>query len=205
MAFDGVTGAPLRGTIERTASGSFFAAMTGLHEGLFAHAYVRALYVVAGLTGAGLIATGLVRWSVKRRSADSSRHLGHTAVDVLNLGTIIGLPIGIAGYFWSNRLLPLDTPARAAWEVHTLFIVWGLTYLYAATRARKRAWGEMCAFAAAMFCLLPVLNALTTDRHVGTTIRQGDWGLAGFDISTAVVGLFFAALVRATWRERKAA
>lgn len=29
------------------------------------------------------------------------------AVDVLNLGTIIGLPIGIAAYFWANRLLPV--------------------------------------------------------------------------------------------------
>jgi len=41
--------------------------MLGLHEGLFAGPLLRALYVLSGLLGAAMIATGLVLWSVKRR------------------------------------------------------------------------------------------------------------------------------------------
>ncbi len=30
---------------------------------------------------------------------------------------------------------------------------------------------------------MPVVNALTTDRHLLNTLRAGDWVLAGFDLT----------------------
>jgi len=165
--------------------------LIGLHEGFFARSYLRFLYVVGGLAGTALIGTGLVLWSVRRKSAP---------VDVLNLATIIGLPIGIAAYFWANRLLPLDMGRRGDWEVNVMFITWAVTFLYALVRSHTRAWFEMCAFGAAAYGLIPVLNALTTDRHLGVTVPAGDWALAGFDLSALAVGIFFAAMA---WMVRR--
>ncbi len=66
--FDGVSGALLaeQPALSSTAKG-FREVMLGLHEGLFAGPLLRALYVLSGLLGAAMIATGLVLWSVKRR------------------------------------------------------------------------------------------------------------------------------------------
>jgi uncharacterized iron-regulated membrane protein len=206
LRFDGVTGAPVGdGTAMQTTTGRFNSATLALHEGRFAGPALRALYVIAGLAGTAMIGTGLVLWSTKRkaklRETDRPR-FGVAAVDVLNLGTIIGLPIGIAAYFWANRLLPVDMAGRAAWEVHVMFIAWGLAFLCAIRRPLDRAWLELCGLAAAAYGLIPILNALTTDRHILNTVREGDWVVAGFDLSAFAAGLFFVFLARSIRRKR---
>lgn len=77
-----------------------------------------------------------------------------------------------------------------------MFIAWGLMLLYPAIRPPRRAWVEELAFAAGAFALLPAVNALTTNRHLGVTIPAGDWALAGFDLTALVLGIVlgFAAL-----------
>jgi hypothetical protein len=39
---------------------------------------------------------------------------------------------------------------------------------------------------------LPVVNLLTTDKHLINSLVQQDWGLAGFDLTFLVVGSCFA-------------
>lgn len=72
--------------------------------------------------------------------------------------------------------------------MHSLFIVWSLMLVYPAVRSAGRAWVEELSIAAGLFGLLPVLNALTTDRHLGVTIPAGDWALAGFDLTVLALG-----------------
>ncbi len=36
---------------------------------------------------------------------------------------------------------------------------------------------------AALFAALPILNALTTQTHLGITLAQGNWVYAGFDLT----------------------
>src|SRR5690606_8758363 len=164
--------------------------MFGLHEGRFAGPLLRWLYVASGLLGAAMIATGLVLWTVKRKvkqdklvKAGEKREFGFRLVECLNIGTVAGLPFAIAVYFWANRLLPAAMEGRRDWEVHAMFIAWGVSLLYPAFRASMRAWIEELWVAAAAFVLLPVLNALTTDRHLGVTIPAGDWSLASIDLT----------------------
>ena len=45
----------------------FGTTVLGLHEGLFASPLLRILYVLTGVLGTAMIATGLVLWTVKRR------------------------------------------------------------------------------------------------------------------------------------------
>jgi uncharacterized iron-regulated membrane protein len=122
---------------------------------------------------------------------------GFRLVERLNIATIAGLPIGIAAYFWANRLLPFTMTERAEWEIHTLFFVWGWLALYTLLRPAKQAWVELFTLAAAAFALLPVLNVLTTDKHLLATITHGDWALAAVDLTFLAFGAGFGVIA---WR-----
>ncbi len=162
--------------------------MINLHEGLFADYWGRWLYFSAGLLGCGMIGTGLVLWTVKRRrhhlseEKDAGEHFGMRLVESLNVASIAGLPLGVAAFFWANRLLPLGMADRAEWEYHSLFAVWLGSLFYALGRPLRRAWRELLWTACAAFALIPFINALTTRQHLGVTLAKGDWVLAGFDL-----------------------
>lgn len=169
--------------------------MLALHEGRFAGPALRWLYFISGALGAGMIATGLVLWTVKRRPQNRKAGrtgFGHALVERLNIATIAGLMIGVAAYFWANRLIPAGFEGRREWEAHALFIVWGLSFLHAGLRPLLRAWIEQLGFAAAAFALLPLLNALTTERHLGVTLPQGDGVLASVDLTMFALGALLA-------------
>ncbi|BAV65654.1 PepSY-associated TM helix domain-containing protein [Sphingobium cloacae] len=208
MRFDGVTGARLPDDGDRgTASARFSLALLAAHEGHFAGPVLRALYVLSGLGGAAMIATGLLLWSAKRKAklAKAGRlPFGIVLVDILNLGTIMGLPIGVAAYFWANRLIPAAMEGRAAWEMHTLFLTWGACFLYAIWRPTARAWGELTAIAIAAFGLVPVINLLTTNRHLGVSLPAGDWTLASIDLGAIGLALLFAHIRRILIRKQRA-
>jgi uncharacterized iron-regulated membrane protein len=197
LIFDGATGELLNDkaaatSAPRTVRDTFL----GLHEGLFANNALRWLYFLSGLLGTAMIATGMILWTVKRRPAQLKRakgpDFGHRLVESLNLGTIVGLPIAIAAYFWANRLLPVDFAARSEWEVHMMFLVWLAILLYPLTRQIMRGWVDLLWLAAAAYSLLPILNAITTDRHLANSLAQGDWLFAGVDLTFLMTGILFA-------------
>ncbi|MFT4993660.1 MAG: putative iron-regulated membrane protein [Paraglaciecola sp.] len=165
-----------------------------LHEGLFAGWPLRWLYFLSGILGAGMIATGMILWVVKRR-AKSERlgtpDKGLALVENLNAGTIIGLPIAIAVYFWANRLLAVNVTDRAGKEVAALFITWAITLMYPIFRPARRAWIELLWAAAAVYSLLPIVNAFTTEHHLANSLAQGDWVMAGFDLTVLAFGAAF--------------
>jgi len=194
---------------ERNATVQTQSTLYALHEGNYANWWVRWLYVVSGLLGCAVIGTGLVLWTVKRRTQHQQRvkkndtnsftaHLnaaGLRLVEILNAGTLAGLPLAVAAYFWANRLLPLAMADRARWEVHTMFLVWGLSFVFVSIRPLKRAWLELLCATVAAYALIPVLNALTTDKHLVVTLHHGDWVLAGFDLSMLGLATMFAYIV----------
>lgn len=194
LEFNGVTGV-VSEKDEKKISLQTYEVLTDLHEGVFAGPWLRLLYIVSGLGGTAMIATGLLLWSTKRKAKlakSGITHFGIAVVDRLNLGTIVGLPIAIAAYFWANRLIATDFDGRQDWEAHAMFITWAALFIYPAWRPLERAWAEMMCLAAAAYLLLPVVNFLTTDRHLGVTLVHGDWVLAGFDLSALFVGGCFA-------------
>jgi hypothetical protein len=209
LKYDGVSGQRLGVDGDRVPPvDTFKHTLFNLHEGLFAGPLLRFLYVLTALAGTAMIGTGLLLWSSKRKAKlkkSVRAHLGIRVVDALNLATIIGLPIGIAAYFWANRLIPAGMENRARWEVHVMFIVWGLTFVAAIVRGPARAWGQLSWVAAGACGALPLLNALTTDRHLGVTLPARDWVLAGFDLSALCVSVLFAVLARLLDRRQHAA
>ena len=195
LIFDGTTGELLESrSPHANAPVGFASTMVGLHEGHFAGPLLRWLYVLWGLLGCAMVATGAIYWTAKRKKKmGQAQSLGYRFVDAINVGTIVGLPVGVAAYFWANRLLPLGMEDRAEWEMHCLFLVWAVCLLHPVFRPREKAWREQAWLAAFAFGALPILNALTTNTHLGSSLARGDWVLAGFDLSTLVTGAGFAA------------
>ena len=96
----------------------------------------------------------------------------------------------------------MDLAERANWEANVLFLLWGEAFLYACFRDIRKAWVEILWLAAAAFALIPLLNLLTTDKHLGMTLTAGEWVLAGFDLTMLGLGAAFAWMaikVRRRW------
>ncbi len=194
-SFDGVSGELLRsGKAESTAvmvSGTF----VGLHMGNFAEPWLRWLYFVFGIAGTAVIGTGLVMWLGKRQlkhARSGSLPTELRLVEVLNIASMSGLLLGVAAFFWANRLLPVAMQGRADWEINSFLLVWALSLPHAMLRPGRRAWGEQLALGALAFALLPLLNGLTTGQGLNHSIAVGDWAMAGFDLTALALGLFLA-------------
>lgn len=205
LAYDGASGERLaQRSAWQTGPKAFRDLMLGLHEGMYATPLLRVLYVLSGLLGAAMIATGMVLWTVKRhQGAERGRGAPHTDLHVvarLNVAVVIGLPVAIGAYFWANRLLPLRMDHRAQWEIHILFAVWLLMFFAAALRPLAHAWREQALIAAVVFGALPGLNAMTTSRHLARSLADGDAALAGFDLAALAIGAMFVGIA---WMARR--
>lgn len=204
VTFHGVSGELLgttpQASVPKAVAGSFY----GLHMGHFAGPVLRWLYFICGLASTAMIGTGLVIWLGKRQlkhARSMAMPFELRLVEVLNIASMAGLMLAVATFFWANRLLPLGLAGRADWEVNSFFIVWGLSVLHAAVRRGRQAWVEQLALAALLFGGVPLLNALTTPYHLGVTLAQGDWAMAGFDLTCLATGGFFA---WAAWKMQRA-
>jgi uncharacterized iron-regulated membrane protein len=197
ITFSAVTGEVLGVTGGNTGNpvGKVGDVLLALHEGRFAGPMLRWLYLLTGAVGCAMVATGLVLWSAKRRQrlkAQDKADFGLEFVERTNVGIIAGLLIAVAAYFWANRLLPVGMEGRADWEVNVMFLTWAAMLVHAALRPAHKAWVKQWALAALAYGLIPVLNAATTDIHLGATIAAGDWVLASFDLTMLALAVFFA-------------
>jgi uncharacterized iron-regulated membrane protein len=207
LTYDGVSGrlvwrSPAPGAAAETAGG-----MIGLHAGRFAGNGGRWLYFLCGIAGTLMIASGLVLWTIKRRERlpDPTRpHIGFRLVEWLNVAVIGGFPLGIACFFWANRLLPAAMRARADWEMHTLFIAWICAGLIAFVVKPGRAWSLLFAATGALLVALPIYDVLATDRGLFASLVIGDLMIAGIDAAIVVFGLAFLLLARRVVRHRPA-
>jgi hypothetical protein len=208
LTYDGVTGrlvwrSPPPGAAAETAG-----AMIGLHAGRFAGDGGRWLYFLCGIAGTLMVASGLVLWTVKRRERlpDPTRpHIGFRLVEWLNVAVIGGFPLGIACFFWANRLLPVTMRARADWEMHTLFIAWAVAALMAFVVKPARAWWLLFAATGVLLVALPIYDVVATDRGLFASLAIGDLMIAGIDATIMVFGLAFLLLARRVSRHDPAA
>lgn len=195
LLFEGVSGKLISAAGEEPAAAQTYSVLYGLHIAHFSSGMLRWMFALSGLAGILMVASGLVLWSVKRapeRVKLGRTPVGHRLVDILNIGAVAGLPIAIAAFFWANRLLPLEIPQRAAWEIRIFFIAWLLSLAGAMLQPARAAWRTQFTVAALLFALLPVLNALTTEAHLGVTLAQGNWVYAGFDLTMLGLGALLA-------------
>ena len=189
VAFDGATGAVRGRAGEAPPLNRAATAFVGLHEAHFAGPLLRALFFLCGMLGAATVATGLVLWAVARLPKAGERAgFGLRLVRALNVGTVAGLPVGLAAYFLANRLLPVDLAERASWEARAFFAAWLLVALAALLRPHAAAWREGLGLAAAAFLAVPVVDLATTGLH---PFSEGGRFL-GFGLAMVATGLVLA-------------
>ena len=193
IAYAADTGAEIGRVGEAGPATRTGAVMTGLHEAHFAAAPLRVLFFLCGVMGAATVASGLVLWTVARAPKGSDPEaFGLRLVRVLNIGTVAGLPVGIAAYFLANRVLPLGLEARADWEVRSFFAAWALAAVAAALYGRAWAWTAALGVAACAFLAIPVVDAATV----------GEARFLGFDLALAALGLLLLLAARLAARRR---
>jgi uncharacterized iron-regulated membrane protein len=199
LTYDGVTGKVIWQRPAPGAAALTDGVMIGLHSGRFADYGMRWLYFLCGVGGCVMVASGLVLWTVKRREklTDPARpHFGFRLVEWLNISVVGGFPFAIAAFLWANRLLPLALKGRAQWEVHSLFIAWGLALVVALVVPRRHAWTALLGATGALLAAIPVYNLAATSRGLFATLSQEDWMLAGVDLVLIAFGLAFLAVAR---------
>lgn len=205
MEFDGATGKLLSVKENVGAAAETRGVFYALHLGRFSDVVTRWLYFIVSFMGTAMVGTGLVMWTVKRRQklADPERpYFGFRLVERLNIAGIAGLSIAMASFLWANRLLPLSVEGRADWEVHIFFIAWAAALFHALARPAKSAWVEQLWTASALLALIPVLNALTTERPLWRSLMDGDWIFAGVDLMCLTLALLHAVLAMRAARSR---
>lgn len=181
------------GTQQYGGAASVEKTLIALHEGLFADWPLRWLYILCSLLGILMIATGILFWLKKRRGRDPT---AYASVERFYAAVLVGLPTAISLYFLANRLLPAHWSARADWEMHSLFLGWLALGLYARWCPLHAVWKTQLTIAALAWGSVPVVNALTSDRHLGVSLAAGDWVLAGVDLSALVMALSFGLMAR---------
>ncbi|MBA4503254.1 PepSY-associated TM helix domain-containing protein [Marinobacterium marinum] len=188
MLFDGVTGELLKAKASRPAYDAY-GTLLGLHLGRFADWPGRWLYALLGAAGCGMLATGMLLWTSKRRRKPGHSRVGLWLVERLNVATLAGFPVAVVALFWLNRLLPVEMTARAQWEIHGLFLVWLGMGIHALLRPLQSGWREQLGLAGLLLLGLPVLNLLTTDRGFPASLAAGDGVFIGFDLLSVLLAL----------------
>ena len=145
MRFDGVTGQMQENLDELSPTVRTAGVITSLHLGLFAAPVLRWFYFLVSLAGTGMVGTGLVLWIAKRRqkAGRRAREPSRCAWWMANAGTVAGLFIAVAAFFWANRLLPPDLRDASSGKC-ALFSAWGLSLVYAFLFQRRK-WLDLLA------------------------------------------------------------
>jgi uncharacterized iron-regulated membrane protein len=164
----------------------------GLHLGRFALPLTHWLYFLSGLMLTATIATGLILWS---RGREGSRHFGDRLVERLTVGSVVGMPLAIATFFWANRLVGVSHPFRQQIEVRAFFVVLAATLITGLLMRPKRGWILGLFVASAAWLGLPIVSAMTVGRGMfgGTS---SDHLFIAFDLTSLSLGtmLGFGAL-----------
>jgi uncharacterized iron-regulated membrane protein len=196
ITFDGVTGRMLSEANKDSGAGvQTRGVMYGLHVGRFAGPMLRALFFLSALAGCAMVATGVLLWAVKERpkhlKARANAGVGFSLrlVDGLNLGGIAGLLIAMPVFFWANRLLPVGLAGRPDLEIQCFFTAWGIAALAGLAWPVRWMWRLQLLIGGLLFSLLAVLNPLTGGAGLATSIAQGKWAIAGFDLVTLAFGV----------------
>ena len=160
--------------------------MVGAHRLHFDHWLLRWLYFLGGLAGCIMIATGFLYWVQSRRISHAKTGLaGVRVVEALAVFSVPGIVLATLAFFVANRLLPagasVGSYGRATLEMWAFYGAWLCALLHAGLR-RQLVWQEQALAISALAMLAVLLNWVTTHQHLGATLSQGLWAVAGMDL-----------------------
>lgn len=159
--------------------------LVGLHYIQFDHWPLRWLYLVCGLMGCVMIATGNLFWMRARIRTGREQTVQVRVIRALTVGAVSGIIIATGAFLIANRLLPAEAAllgnGRAALEIWAFFLTWISTFIHAAVRD-KAAWRDQCWVIAVLGVSAILLNWITTGDHIPAMISEGIWSVASMDL-----------------------
>ena len=194
LLFDGVSGALLNEGAHSGPALTTWGTAYGLHLGRYADPALRWLYFGSSMLGAAMVATGLVLWTVKRRSKPGISLAWLLFTQAGNAACVAGLPLSVGVFLLANRLLPLGLVNREQWEVHSFFLGWGAAAVYSGWRGGVAAWRGLWWLGAVLWMALPLLDVSPPNRPASALFIS-------FDTAFVAVGLLCLYL---GWRTRAA-
>lgn len=159
---DGVSGQLLTLRDQQRGLHQVYTVLAGLHRMAFADPWLRAMMALGGLAGGAMIASGLILFARKtsRSQPDGSRSARFVARG--NVGALAGLAVAVLAFLWSNRLVPVDLPARPWAEIGVFAAVWLLTVVHGCLMPSVgRAWRQQGAVFVLLALGLPVVDGIS--------------------------------------------
>lgn len=197
IQFDGISGdithTRLPDAAMNTTAHAAEIVLERMHMAEFGGLGYRWLLFILGFTGAVMMAAGTILFHLKRRQNPIQEFGRFTPqvywlIEKLNIAAISGLLVACLGFFWLNRLLPLELDNRAGWEVTGFFMLWLMTLVHAVCRRTARASIEQCYLIAWLGLLLPMLNMTTTGDHLIAYLGDGAWAEFSVEVGAIVTG-----------------
>jgi len=163
-----------------------------MHTGRFATPLLRWLYVLGGIAGCVMIASGCIMWVKRIRERRKGKaSFGLQLVEGLNLATIMGLPLATCAFFIANRLLSPTVAGRGEKEVTAFFLAWLVAGVVALIKRDKLQWRLMAAINALACLSVPVVNALTSNGNIVSYLIHKQWTLFTFDALFLLFSILF--------------
>ncbi|MEG1235742.1 MAG: PepSY-associated TM helix domain-containing protein, partial [Acinetobacter sp.] len=190
ITLNAVTGEKLRSTKNDSAIATLNAGVYGLHMATFAQPLLRLALFFSGLLGCAMIASGLLLWSLKRQLQTKTEqfHFGYYLVQRLNVTAIIGLPIAVLSYFYTNRI-GLMLQSAQNYEVTTFFAVWLAIFAISLCIKKQYLWKKQLAIFIALAFSLPIFNLffLLQQNQIQTFTQF--WTFFRIDLFMLIFGL----------------
>lgn len=194
ISFDGPSGRVIAAWAEHRPAVQTYSVIYGLHMGRFAGMGLRWLYFLGGAMLTLAVGSGMILWVVKRRER-APLSLANRIVERLNVGVIVGVPIGCVAFLWANRLLPLDLAERAQQEVNIALASAGVTLLAGLAMRPAIGWRVLSAVLALMCLAAPLIGGGI--GFAAEAIRTGDdLPLLGADLVLIVTAVAMVLVVR---------
>ena len=193
LLFSGATGELVaQSDDELTNSKALYESLNSMHTGRFATPLLRWLYVLGGIAGCVMIATGCIMWAKRIRERSKGKaSFGLQLVEGLNLATIMGLPLATCSFFIANRLLSPTLSGRDDKEVTAFFLAWLVAGVIALIKRDKLQWRVMASINALACLSVPVVNALTTNSNIVSYLMHKQWALFIFDALFLLFSILF--------------
>ena len=125
----------------------------------FAPLLTRWLYFLGGAMLTLAVASGMVLWIVKRRER-APLSIGNRMLERLNVGGLVGVPIGMVAFLVANRLLPLGMTARAEAEVSVALWSAGAALLLGLALTPKLGWPLLLGLLSLLCALAALLGPI---------------------------------------------
>lgn len=199
VSFDGPSGRVIGAWAETRPAVGTYAVIYGLHMGRFANGVLRWLYFLGGAMLTLAVASGMILWVVKRRER-APLSLGNRIVERLNVGVLVGVPIGFAAYLCANRLLPAGLADRAQLEVTIALDAAGVALLLALAAPPRLGWPLLLGVLALLCLAAPVVGGGLS--YLSQALARGDAVLPVADALLVAVALAALACMRTVTRQR---